>query len=427
MSEATAATAPQPADLRTSAEVVVIGAGLSGLAAALTLQQAGKDVVLLEANDRPGGRVRTDLVAGFRLDRGYQLLNPAYPAARRLLDLSALQLQPSFRGLRLWSPQRSAILADPRSASPASLLEALSTGLSGRLGSPFSVLNLLRYFWSCARTPVSTLRRRIDTTIAEALRAAGVNQATQRQLLVPFLAGVLGEDQLATSRRYADLVFRSFALGTPALPAAGMQAMPDQLAAQIEQLYCHTPVTHISHNTVHSTLGTISASAIVLATDAPARAQLLGQPNHVQYWPLTTWYFAVDKQRGPLLNSTGVLTTPSTGPIVNTAVVSDTAHSYAPDSQHLIAASAIGTSHPGSAVIRKAVAQIYGVGVQELTEIGHYQIEKALPRSTPPHKFDPNIRVNDYIVLAGDDLATPSIQGALASGTSAARTVLHGS
>ncbi len=80
-------------------DVVVIGAGLSGLAAARRLTAAGLAVRVLEAGSAPGGRVRTDLVDGFLLDRGFQVLCPAYPAVPQEFDLPPLDLRPFTRGV----------------------------------------------------------------------------------------------------------------------------------------------------------------------------------------------------------------------------------------------------------------------------------------------------------------------------------------
>ena len=94
-------------------EVVIIGGGLAGLSCALSLEAAGVPVTLLEATDRPGGRVSTDSVEGFRLDRGFQVLLTAYPEAARLLDYDALQLRNFEPGALVWHSGKFHRFADP--------------------------------------------------------------------------------------------------------------------------------------------------------------------------------------------------------------------------------------------------------------------------------------------------------------------------
>lgn len=65
-------------------EVIVVGAGLSGLAAARKLGDAGVPVRILEASDGVGGRVRSDVLDGFILDRGFQVFIEGYPEQKKL-------------------------------------------------------------------------------------------------------------------------------------------------------------------------------------------------------------------------------------------------------------------------------------------------------------------------------------------------------
>lgn len=73
--------------------IVIIGGGLAGLSCAVRLQEQGVQSIICEASDGVGGRVRTDQVNGFLLDRGFQVLLTAYPEAARQLDYDRLQLQ----------------------------------------------------------------------------------------------------------------------------------------------------------------------------------------------------------------------------------------------------------------------------------------------------------------------------------------------
>jgi len=94
-------------------DVVVIGAGLAGLTCARRLQAAGVDCIVLEAGDAVGGRVRTDMVDGFRLDRGFQVLLTAYPAARKWLDYGRLELKKFSAGALVWCDGGRHRVSDP--------------------------------------------------------------------------------------------------------------------------------------------------------------------------------------------------------------------------------------------------------------------------------------------------------------------------
>src|SRR5918912_2210354 len=125
------------------AEVVVVGAGLAGLACARRLAASGVAVTVLEADDGVGGRMRTDVVDGFRCDRGFQLLNPAYPEARRVLDLQALHLRPLPAGVVVALGEHPRLLTEPRRTPPGRLPRALA-GAFHTARSPGEVAALTR-------------------------------------------------------------------------------------------------------------------------------------------------------------------------------------------------------------------------------------------------------------------------------------------
>jgi phytoene dehydrogenase-like protein len=215
-----------------STDVIVIGAGVAGLVCAGELTRAGLEVEVLETSDGIGGRIRTDVVDGFRCDRGFQLLNPAYPAARQLLDLDALELRQFGAGVGMAARGRVRVLADPR----RSLRLLPATLCSGYL-QPLELLRLAR--WAApALAPLRTGGP--DTTLGESLDAARASGRLRTDVLEQFLAGVLADDSGATSTRFVHLLVRSFLRGTPGIPATGMQAIPAQLARRWAHPYAPT-------------------------------------------------------------------------------------------------------------------------------------------------------------------------------------------
>ena len=267
-------------------DVVIVGAGLAGLAAARQLSIHGVEAVVLEAGDDVGGRVRTDRVDGLLLDRGFQLYNPAYPEAARVLDHEALDLKAFVPGVVSLTDRGPTRLADPRQR-PGWAIDALSS----RSGSLLGKLRFARYAWGAARTPAAE-----DMPADVALLSAGVDPEFLETVLRPFLSGVFLEPDLATSRRFLDLVLTSFVKGVPSVPANGMQAIPEQLRDALPSgtVRCGVRVESVTDGAVRTDAGELRARAVIVATDAPAAASLLPGLHVPGARAVTTWYYLAD-------------------------------------------------------------------------------------------------------------------------------------
>jgi phytoene dehydrogenase-like protein len=399
-------------------EVVVVGAGMAGLSCAVELTRRGVDVGVLEAADAPGGRIRTDTVDGMLLDRGFQLLNPAYPALRGLVDLTALDLRSFERGVLVASRGRRTALVDPFRA-PLGLVSAMGRGT----GSPVEKAFFATYTARCALAPAARLQRRPDVGYGEALDAAHIRGRLRRSVLEPFLAGVLAEDDQQTSRRFVDLLLRVFARGTPALPAQGMQALPGQVAAELpaDCLQCGVSVEGLDGLTVKSAAGDSRAEAVVIATDPASAARLTGLPAPTTR-ALTTFYHHTETSPAAraLLHVDG----DRDGPVVNTAVVSDVARTYCSKGS-LVASTVLGANDSASMVraVTRQLASIYGVDTGGWELVASYPIAQALPAMLPPLEIRQPVDLGDGLFVAGDHRDTASIQGAIVSGRRAAAAV----
>ncbi|MBA2455368.1 MAG: FAD-dependent oxidoreductase [Nocardioidaceae bacterium] len=389
-------------------DVVVVGAGMAGLSAATELTRRGLDVVVLEASDAVGGRIRTDRVDGMLLDRGFQLLNPAYPALRGLVDMAALDLQTFGAAVVVARGGRRRVVADPR-RSPL----LAPRGLVRKTGSLREKAAFTAYALAAGLEPVSRLRSRPDIPYGLALDRAGVSGELRRSVLEPFLAGVLGEDRQETSRRYVDLVLRTFVRGTPGVPRAGMQALPEQVAAGL-------PAGCIQLGAPVTALGSISARAVVVATGASSAAALTGLPAP-RMRGLTTYYHRVPASPAerPLLHLDG----DRAGPVVNTAVISDAAPAYC--SEGALVSSTVLGAHDESLepVVRRQLGAIYGGNTDGWELVATYAIPEALPAMLPPLEQRQPVMVRDGVFVAGDHRDTASIQGAIVSGRRAAAAV----
>nr|WP_281363358.1 NAD(P)/FAD-dependent oxidoreductase [Nocardioides perillae] len=408
-----------------AAEVVVVGAGLAGLACAVELQRHGVAVEVLEASDAVGGRVRTDVVDGFRCDRGFQLLNPSYPAARALVDLDALALQVAGRGVEVLRPSGVARLADP-TRHPRDLPATLASGLVR----PGELVRLGR--WAApALGSVDRLLRRPDRTLGAALDAAGLRGSRdrlRREVLEPFLTGVVADDPAQVSERFARLLLRSFALATPGLPAAGMQALPEQLARRLAQ---PVRLAHPAHGVrrrddaveVLTAHGTWRARAVVVATDPRAAAALTEQPEPATRG-LATWWFTAPEpvSSSPFLRVDGT----RGGPVINTTVVSAWAPTYAPAGRPLVAATALlgAGAAPREDEVRRHLAALWQRPTDTWEVVVRHDVPHALPAAPPPLRHRREVDLGGGLLVAGDHRDTGSIQGALVSGRRAARAAL---
>ena len=412
------------AELPDSADVVVVGAGLAGLCAARRLHQHGLDVVVLEASDDVGGRVRTDDVDGFLLDRGFQLYNPAYPEGRRVLDHRRLHLQALAPGVIVaLDGRRRARIADPRRRPTWALSSALAP-----IGSVQDKARLAAMAVEDVRRPAHDLLTATETTTRAALRERGVSDRAVDQLIRPFFAGTFLEDELETSSRFFDLLLRTFVRGTPSVPATGMGDIPKQLARElVGRIATQANVTAVSP--AETRLGdgrAVRARAVVVATDPRTASALLPSLPVPAMKSVTTYYHVTDDV---LLDGDGILVVDGVrhrGPVINTVPISNAAPAYAPEGTTLVSSSVLGVhTDADESAVRKHLAVLYGTDTRRWTMLRSYPIADALPAMPPPHDFRKPVRVGPGLYVCGDARDSSSIQGAMVSGRRGADAVLQ--
>jgi len=410
-------------------DVVVVGAGLAGLRCATALEAFGLDVVVLEAADAVGGRIRTDYVDGFRVDRGFQLLNPAYPAVRRWVDVPALRLQPFGAGVAARTDAGLAVLGHPLRA-PSLLLG--TTRVASR--HPREIAAALRWMAPLlrprrGRSLSALLDEREDHALGDALDAAGVH-GLLRTVAERFFAGVTLDDELTTSDHFALLLAWMFARGVPALPHAGMQALPEQLAAGLlSPVRTGSPVDRVEGEigqVVLSTAGrTLMGRAVVVATGGQEASALIGVDTSGTRGVVTTWWASdTSPSESRLLHVDGRAR--AGGPLVNCAVVSRAAPSYAPPGSHLVQASALmgsGRETPAEAVMREHAGSLLGCSTGDWHEIARHEVPHALPAQPAPFASGRAVSLGRGVFVCGDHRDTASIQGALVSGQRAAEAI----
>jgi phytoene dehydrogenase-like protein len=406
-------------------DVIIVGAGLAGLACARRLVEIGRPFTLLESSDAVGGRVRTDVLDGFRLDRGFQVFLTAYPEARRLFDYDALQLKPFTRGALVRARGQIHRIADPR-RDP---LRGLGT-LFGPIGTVGDKWKLLSLESKLAAVPVEQLFEQPEGLTLDFLRWHGFSDSMIDLFFRPFFGGIFLERDLVTSSRMFRFVFRMFAEGEATVPAEGMAALPAQLAAGLPagSLRLNSRVTAVAADGVTLADGTrVPARAVVVATEGPSAASLLGWETPPPARATTCLYFAADAS--PLKEPTLVLNADEPGPVNNLTVMSDAAESYAPPGQSLISATVLGDPDEDDATlesrVREQLTGWFGAPVADWRHLRTYRVRYALPDQTAP-ALDPArrpVRVRPGLYVCGDHRDDASINGALHSGWRAAQAV----
>jgi protoporphyrinogen oxidase len=402
--------------------VAIIGAGLAGLACAKEFQKNKIDFHIFESTDGVGGRVRSDYVDGFTLDRGFQLYNPSYSEGKRLLDYQSLDLKPFCPGVVIRDGKRLRIIVDP--FRDKSFRLRLIKDLPGN---PLSQLGLFSYFLKYLITSDAQIATTKDISALESLTKSGVKGSLLEKLFRPFLQGVFLESELATSRKFLDVVLKTFLRGTPSVPAQGMQEISNQLSKTInkDNISLNTKVIKIEGNKIFTQDEVVEANKIVVATDPSTAISWLNLEKKKMN-TVTTWYFKADQSVSSLIDAKPILFVDGqkSGPLTNAVVMSNAASSYAPAGEVLVSTSAI-SPHENSDLssVKKHLSHIFGVNTQTWELIKEYKIKEALPAMTPPYSLISSNQITNDLFVAGDHRATSSIQGALLSGTNAATLV----
>ncbi|TKW35964.1 hypothetical protein SEVIR_2G410200v4 [Setaria viridis] len=415
-------------------KAVIVGGGLAGLAAATHLTSLSVPFTLVEASGRLGGRVATDVVDGYRLDRGFQIFLTAYPECRRLLDFPALRLRPFYPGALVFTGAGEPfyLLSDPFRLPLRSLSAVFSP--VGTLADKVLVgLTRLR----AAATPDDAILSAPETTTATHLQQLGFSPSIVERFLRPFLAGIFFDPALDTSSRLFQLVFKRLALGDNALPEDGIGAIASQLADRLPpgSVRLNSRAAAINRSGVTLDTGeTIPGDlGVIVAVEQPEAEKLLPQlsvPEKPKKSERSTvcLYFSTDRAlvEDPilLLNGSGK------GIVNNMFFATNVAPSYAPAGKVLVSVSLVGSfaDREDTDLADEVVRELGGwFGSGEVASWKHlrtYRIGFAQPDQTPPTTpagRDP--RIGDGLYVCGDHWCSATFDGALVSGRRAAEAL----
>lgn len=381
-------------------QVIIVGAGISGLSAAAELERNGVAPLVIDSSDRVGGRIQSDEVDGFIMDRGFQVILSSYEQTARLI--SGIKLSPFKSGALIWDGKSLNRLFDPR-RHPSETLRSLAAKVF-RAGDLFLLVRLL-----IQELPPGT-------TIDELVKFGFSPQALER-FFKPFFSGVLLDSELRLPTESFNYAFRHFLKGEAQLPASGMRMIPETIVAnklKSTGIALNTKVVEVSRNEV--TLANrrkLKAQAVVIATEPDEAASLLKLKTNSLWRGVTTFYFSADES--PLGENVLVLNGSGSGVINTLCVPSDVAPGYAPDGKTLISVSSLHNVKEDE--ILKELELILGQTAKSYRHLKTYRVNKALP-------IVDSLEIADNLIC-GDYLGVPSIENAVRSGKSVAEYALR--
>jgi protoporphyrinogen oxidase len=385
-----------------SSPVVVIGAGLAGLSAALQIQKADREVIVLEAAERAGGRVQSDSIDGFTCDRGFELINAKYPELVALNVLGELDFRFADRAINVAIDNKLHRLGDPRRYPFTAFDQA--TG---------SVLEKLALVKALIGKPEA------NQSIDEYLIRAGLGKTLDR-VLKPFLRGVYLTDLSSVLAPAGLEIIKTFIGGKPGLPRDGVGALSVALANRVSDLRLGVAVNSIKAGKVLTTAGEIAANKIIVATDSTTAAQLLDLTSVTKLAACTTWYHSAPTT--PVSHGQLIVDGQNRGAVINTLVISNFIPEYAPVGRNLISSTTdLGVTE---SEVRRHLATMYNCDNRDWELVAKYEIPAALPIGAMAIDQPIQTLVREGIYLAGDGQVSPSQNGALKSGRLAALAVL---
>jgi phytoene dehydrogenase-like protein len=412
--------------MSSNVDVLIIGGGLAGLCCALRLHQSGLSFQVLEASDGVGGRVRTDKVEGFLLDRGFQVLLTAYPEARRVLDYDALNLQPFYPGALIRYKGRFHRFSDPWRHPIDGMLSLLSP-----IGSVSDKLKVRKLRQQVLTGSLQDLYHRPETTTLQALKNLGFSESMIDCFFRPFIGGVFLDPNLGVSSRMFEFGFRMFSVGDTALPSRGMGAIPEQIAARLPVGTVRTGarVESIQQEGVTLQSGEqVKAQGVVVATEGPEAARLVGDKERPGSRSVTCLYYETDEP--PVSEPLLILNGEGKGTINSLCSPSSVAPNYAPKRKSLVSVTIVGAPDQSDrqleTAVRARLTEWFGRKVSGWRYLRTYRIPHALPLQVPPVS-DPTSgshRIRPGLFVCGEYHRAASIQWAMVSGRQAGEAVI---
>jgi protoporphyrinogen oxidase len=406
-----------------STRIAIIGAGISGLIAAITLEKEGYSPIIYERTDRAGGRVKTDIVDGYQLDHGFQVLLDAYPMARKYLDYPTLELQKFLPGAQIFKAGKCEILGDPLRD-----ISLLFPTLTASIGTISDKWNILKLNMALKKKSLEAIFQETETTTYDNLKFQGFSTEIIEHFFKPFFSGIFLEPELNTPSRMFEFVYKMFGSGYAVLPKSGIGAIPTQLMRQLEQ-------TKIEFNcTIESCTDTEILFSngrkerfdyTIIATDASPLVPNL-RKQHLDWQSSDTLYFTAPTRKinRPLI---GLISDKNA--LINNLFYHTSLPMAHKGNEELLSVTIVKEHRLSEYELIQRVKEDLNdyCGISEVRYLKHYPVKKALPKLKDlRYALMPSeTRLTERTFLAGDYLLNGSLNAAMVSGEMAAKGVLE--
>jgi protoporphyrinogen oxidase len=403
-------------------KIHIVGAGISGLIAATVLEKNGLSPVIIESTDRVGGRVKTDIVDGYQLDHGFQVLLTAYPAAQKYLNLEALQLQSFIPGASIFKNGKQQIIGDP--LRDKSLLLSTVFARIGTLSDKFKILKLNN---KLKKKSLSEIFSTQEQTTKSYLMAFGFSNSIIDNFFNPFFSGIFLENKLETSSRMFEFVYKMFGEGQAALPKGGMQAIPKQLSNNLKRttFKFNTKVASVNDSEIILVDGQKIKSDFTIIATEPRKLVNTVNKKVTEWQSCDTLYFETENR---VINKPLIGLIPEKDAVINNIFYHTSLDSDLKGNKELLSVTVVDNQNlPSDKLIQRVqteLKQYCGINTSKL--IKHYNIPMSLPKlkELKYNALPSQTRLTDTIFLAGDLQLNGSLNAAMIAGEKAALGVL---
>lgn len=404
-------------------DVIIVGAGLSGLSAAYQLQQKGYKVAIYEANGKVGGRCKSDYIDGYILDKGLHFFQKGYSESKNTFDYKSLRMEPIYPGAMIHYNNNFHLVTNPLRNIGDVFSMAFLPFMNFR--DKIKLASMLTFLMTSSD---DQLKKFHSITTKEYLLSRGFSDKLIDTLFRPLCHAIYFDSTLNTSAYLFTSMMKNFAFEESALPAHGIGSIAVQLGEKLENntVHFHSKVKKISKNSIELASGEVIEAKKVIVSIPPQEVEKIfpERTTEVEYSPYTCLYFST---KTPPVKSAIILLNGKEEGIVSHVFVPTTIQpSYAPPGNHLVCVTlkSFEDKEEDELIddILKELIDWFGVKVNDWMHIKTYHIENALPTVHSNHEIN-YTEVVDGIHFCGDGLSYGSVNNALISGKTTAEAV----